>query len=148
MLLLSRNSTIGSQNQRMGVIAQIAPLAESVPPIMVRRNGARGRVADRRAMAVGYSASPAGRSRRVSADRPRLRRVLGPRRNARGMPPSSESAVSHGYSQALTYVHRGRDGQVGAAMRMASRDARRKRSFSVLIHVQRRVIIPLLEFDF
>jgi len=78
MLLLSWNSTIGSQNQRMGVIAQIAPLAESVPPIMVRRNGARGRVADRRAMAVGYSASPAGRSRRVSADRPRLRRVLGP----------------------------------------------------------------------
>jgi hypothetical protein len=33
MLLLSWNSTIGSRNQRMGVIAQIAPLAESVPPI-------------------------------------------------------------------------------------------------------------------
>ena len=49
MLLLSWNSTIGSRNQRIGVIAQIAPLAEGVPPIMVRRNGARGRVADRRA---------------------------------------------------------------------------------------------------
>jgi hypothetical protein len=35
------------------------------------------------------------------------------------------------------------NGEVGAAMRMASRDARRKRSFRVPIHTQCGLIIPL-----